>query len=71
VANTLKRSLLIFLSVLYFGNPLTPATALGTLLVCAGVGLYNYARMHYPVSGAGTGGGGGRRAGVASKKITL
>ena len=30
VANTLKRALLIWLSVLYFGNPVTWLSALGT-----------------------------------------
>jgi len=80
VANTLKRSLLILLSVLYFGNPMTGATVFGTTMVCAGVGLYNYARLNFPVAEeagyaklkADEGGGGGRAGGSPrAKKITL
>ena len=78
VANTLKRSLLIFLSVLYFGNPMTGATILGTMMVCAGVGLYNYARRAYPAEPEGgtyaklNGEGGGRAGGSPrARKITL
>ena len=48
VANTLKRALLIWLSVLYFGNPVTWLSALGTVLCIAGVFAYNHARQHYP-----------------------
>lgn len=48
VANTLKRALLIWFSVLYFGNPLTFMSAFGTALCIAGVFAYNHARMHYP-----------------------
>jgi len=74
VANTLKRSLLIFLSVLYFGNPLTGATIFGTTMVCAGVGLYNWARLNYP-AGQGyakvNGDGGGRDGASPRRKITL
>ena len=44
VANTVKRSLLIWLSVLIFGNPVTQLSALGTVLVIAGVFSYNQAR---------------------------
>ena len=42
VANTLKRTLLIFLSILYFGNTVLPSTILGIIMVVGGVGLYNY-----------------------------
>lgn len=48
VANTLKRSLLIALSVAYFGNEMTWASALGVLIVIAGVFLYNAARTRFP-----------------------
>ena len=48
VANTLKRALLIWLSVLYFGNPVTWASALGTATVVGGVFAYNHARRYYP-----------------------
>lgn len=48
VANTAKRALLIGLSILYFGNPITAASAVGMLTVVAGVFLYNHARMNYP-----------------------
>ncbi|KAJ8602624.1 hypothetical protein CTAYLR_010203 [Chrysophaeum taylorii] len=48
VANTLKRSLLIALSVAYFGNQMTLASVLGVLIVIAGVCLYNAARARFP-----------------------
>ncbi|EOD12605.1 triose or hexose phosphate/phosphate translocator [Emiliania huxleyi CCMP1516] len=48
VANTLKRALLIWLSILYFGNPVTFASACGTGLCIGGVLAYNHARRHYP-----------------------
>ena len=48
VANTLKRALLIWLSILYFGNPVTWLSALGTAVCIAGVFAYNHARRHYP-----------------------
>ena len=44
VANTLKRALLIWLSILYFGNPVTAMSALGTAVCIGGVFAYNYAR---------------------------
>lgn len=43
VANTGKRALLIWLSVLLFGNPVTFLSGLGTLIVIFGVLLYNKA----------------------------
>ena len=52
VANTAKRALLIWLSVILFGNPVTPLSALGTVIVILGVLLYNKARE---VDGAGSG----------------
>lgn len=45
VLNTLKRALLIWLSVLWFGNAVTMWSALGTLICVAGVLCYNYARQ--------------------------
>mmetsp|Transcript_26813 Transcript_26813/g.60613 ORF Transcript_26813/g.60613 Transcript_26813/m.60613 type:complete len:333 (-) Transcript_26813:323-1321(-) len=48
VANTLKRALLIWLSILYFGNPISWMSGLGTLVVLGGVFAYNHARTHYP-----------------------
>ena len=48
VANTLKRALLIWLSVLYFGNPVTWLSALGTAMCIGGVFAYNHARRKYP-----------------------
>ena len=48
VANTVKRSLLIFLSILHFGNRVTTYNVLGMMTVMAGVGAYSYAKTHYP-----------------------
>ena len=48
VANTLKRALLIWLSVLYFGNAVTWLSALGTAVCIGGVFSYNHARREYP-----------------------
>ena len=48
VANTVKRSLLIFLSILHFGNRVTTYNVLGMMTVMAGVGVYSYAKTHYP-----------------------
>jgi len=47
VANTTKRTLLIFLSILYFGNPVSGATVLGIIMVSGGVLLYNIMRTKY------------------------
>ncbi|XP_077531937.1 solute carrier family 35 member E2A-like isoform X2 [Haemaphysalis longicornis] len=44
VANTVKRALMIWLSVLVFGNQVTFLSGLGTLVVIGGVFLYNHAR---------------------------
>ncbi|XP_014676968.1 PREDICTED: solute carrier family 35 member E2-like isoform X2 [Priapulus caudatus] len=44
VANTVKRALLIWLSVIVFGNPVSFLSGLGTTIVLAGVLLYNQAR---------------------------
>mmetsp|Transcript_18511 Transcript_18511/g.43164 ORF Transcript_18511/g.43164 Transcript_18511/m.43164 type:complete len:355 (+) Transcript_18511:73-1137(+) len=48
VLNTLKRALLIWLSVLWFGNAVTAWSALGTAICVGGVLGYNYARQQYP-----------------------
>jgi drug/metabolite transporter (DMT)-like permease len=45
VANTVKRALLIWLSILLFGNPVTLWSGVGTLAVTGGVLLYNQARQ--------------------------
>lgn len=44
VANTVKRALLIWLSVLIFHNPVTFLSGFGTLTVIFGVIIYNEAR---------------------------
>ena len=46
VANTVKRAVLIWLSVLWFGNAVTFLSGLGTIIVTVGVFLYNQARRH-------------------------
>lgn len=44
VANTLKRSLLVWASILYFGNPVTSNGVIGIIMVVSGVFLYNHVR---------------------------
>uniref|UniRef100_A0A2P2IB22 Solute carrier family 35 member E2-like n=1 Tax=Hirondellea gigas TaxID=1518452 RepID=A0A2P2IB22_9CRUS len=44
VANTTKRALLIWLSILVFGNPITFTSAIGTVMVLGGVMLYSKAK---------------------------
>ena len=44
MANTGKRALLIWLSVILFGNPVTLLSGLGTMVVIIGVLVYNKAR---------------------------
>jgi len=44
VANTLKRSLLVWASILYFGNPVTTEGMIGIIMVVTGVFLYNHVR---------------------------
>ena len=44
VANTLKRALLVWASILYFHNPITNSGILGILMVVSGVFLYNHVR---------------------------
>lgn len=48
VANTFKRALLIWLSVLVFGNRVSAGSAGGTALCILGVLAYTHARRHYP-----------------------
>lgn len=47
VANTLKRALLVWASILYFGNPVTNSGIVGVLMVVSGVFLYNHVRRIY------------------------
>ena len=44
MTNTVKRALLIWLSVVIFHNPVTFLSGLGTMIVIVGVILYNEAR---------------------------
>jgi len=44
VANTLKRALLVWASILYFHNPITNSGILGIIMVVSGVFLYNHVR---------------------------
>jgi solute carrier family 35 protein E2 len=44
VANTLKRALLVWASILYFHNPITNSGILGIMMVVSGVFLYNHVR---------------------------
>lgn len=46
VASTAKHALSIWLSILIFGNRVTSLSAIGTILVTAGVLLYNRAKQH-------------------------
>ncbi|XP_059547562.1 solute carrier family 35 member E2B [Myotis daubentonii] len=46
VASTVKHALSIWLSIIIFGNKITSLSAMGTVLVMAGVLLYNKARQH-------------------------
>jgi drug/metabolite transporter (DMT)-like permease len=47
VANTLKRSLLVWASILYFGNPVTSNGVIGIIMVVSGVFLYNHVRSNH------------------------
>ena len=47
VANTLKRALLVWASILYFGNPVTNTGIFGMMMVVSGVFLYNHMRRLY------------------------
>jgi hypothetical protein len=48
VANTVKRSLLIMATIMYFGNPVTVLNLLGIAMVMVGAFVYNQARQRYP-----------------------
>ncbi|EGD80594.1 solute carrier family 35 member E2 [Salpingoeca rosetta] len=48
VANTVKRALLIFLSILWFGNEISFLSGAGMVTVVFGVFLYNHCRLNYP-----------------------
>lgn len=43
VSNTVKRAVLIWLSVLYFGNPVNHWGIVGSAVIFVGVLFYNYA----------------------------
>ena len=47
VANTLKRALLVWASILYFGNPVTNSGIAGMGMVVLGVFLYNHTRQNH------------------------
>jgi hypothetical protein len=47
VANTVKRSILIWLSVSFFGNAVTWASIVGTGMVVGGVLAYNWSLRHH------------------------
>lgn len=47
VANTAKRALLILLSILWFGNPISIWSGTGMIVVFLGVCLYNHCRIQY------------------------
>lgn len=47
VANTLKRALLVWASLLYFGNPVTNSGIAGMGMVVIGVFLYNHSRQKH------------------------
>lgn len=49
VVNTLKRAILIWISVLVFGNQVTNMSKLGTFICLLGALLYNYLRQIIPV----------------------
>lgn len=46
MANTVKRAFLIWMSVILFGNSVTLLSGLGTIIVIAGVVIYNKVK-HY------------------------
>lgn len=45
VASTVKHALSIWLSIIVFSNPITVVSAVGTVMVFAGVLLYNKAKQ--------------------------
>ena len=55
MANTLKRALLIWFSVVIFGNPVTGLSAVGTATVLLGVLCYNRAQQREAAARTGSG----------------
>jgi len=46
VANTVKRAFLIWMSIILFGNSITILSGLGTIIVIAGVVIYNKVKQY-------------------------
>lgn len=46
MANTVKRAFLIWMSVILFGNSITLLSGLGTIIVIAGVVIYNKVKQY-------------------------
>jgi len=46
VANTVKRAFLIWMSIILFGNSITLLSGLGTVIVIAGVVIYNKVKQY-------------------------
>jgi len=46
VANTVKRAFLIWMSIILFGNSITVLSGLGTIIVIAGVVIYNKVKQY-------------------------
>jgi solute carrier family 35 protein E2 len=59
VANTLKRGILIALSIVYFGNDVFATTYFGMATILAGIGLYTYVRSTETDAAAGAAAGAG------------
>jgi len=54
VVNTIKRAMAIWVSVLFFGNQVTPGAALGTGICLLGALWYNFERQRPPAAAAGS-----------------
>ena len=59
VANTLKRGILIVLSIVYFGNDVFVTTYFGMAIILAGIGLYTYVRSTEADAATGAAAGAG------------
>lgn len=46
MANTVKRAFLIWMSIILFGNSITLLSGLGTIVVIAGVVIYNKVKQY-------------------------
>lgn len=46
MANTVKRAFLIWMSIILFGNSITILSGLGTIIVIAGVVIYNKVKQY-------------------------